>query len=101
MTEAVVFLKGFPSLQRGLVEGLVSKERRSLQNNSELAIYGRPSTCETYSSGNDKGLLTSLRVTFGCMCKRTCGIKRATVLVFPVHGPFVSSTIHNRLIAIE
>lgn len=60
MTEAVVFLKGFLSLQRGLVEGLVLKERRSLQNNNELAIYGRRLTCETYISGNDKGLLTTL-----------------------------------------
>lgn len=60
MIEAVVFLKGFLSLQRGLVEGLVSKERRSLQNNNELAIYCRPSTCETHNSGNDKGSLTSL-----------------------------------------
>lgn len=60
MTEAVVFLKGFLNLQRGLAEGLVSKERRSLQNNNELAIHGRPSTCETYISGNDEGWLTSL-----------------------------------------
>lgn len=36
----------------------------------------------------------SLRIV-GSLCKRTGGVQRAFVLVFPVHGTFVRSGVHD------
>ena len=89
------FAKGF-----GLKLGFEGEEKTA----DETISYGIRSgiVCrESYRVSSSTAQLTILRITFGCMCKGTGRIKRAAVLVLPVHGTFVSSTIHNRLIATE